>query len=55
MLWPGVKLTQYWEQTLVKTIEALIFLKGVILTSEEILVSEELPISVVFFNLMRFM
>lgn len=33
-----------------KTIEALIFLKGGILTSEEILVSEELPCSVVFFK-----
>jgi hypothetical protein len=52
LLWPGVKLTQYWEQTLVETIEALIFLKGVILTSEEILVSEELPFFVFFF--MRF-
>jgi len=38
----------------VKTIEALIFLEGAILTSEEILVSEELPCSVFFFYLMRF-
>jgi hypothetical protein len=49
MLWLGVTLTQYWEQTLVQTIKALIFLKGGILTSEEILVSDELPCSVVFF------
>jgi hypothetical protein len=55
MLWPGVRLPQYWEQTLLKTIEALIYLKGGVLTCEEILVFEELPCSVIFFfNLVRF-